>query len=76
MKENKLSTTHFINAHELIVYSISWSILQFAIVLYSVLNSNYFLLMYSFIETYCKLPFKTIIPLVNYNIDVIKWNVS
>lgn len=76
MKENKLSTTHFINAHELIVYSISWSILQFAIVLYSVLNSNYFLLMYSFIETYCKLPFKTIIPLVNYNIDIIKWNVS
>lgn len=76
MKENKLSKTHFINAHELIVYSFSWSILQSAIVLYSVLNSNYFLLMYSFIETYCKLPFKTIIPLVNYNIDIIKWNVS
>lgn len=76
MKENKLSTTHFINAHELIVYSFSWSILQSAIVLYSVLNSNNFLLMYSFIETYCKLPFKTIIPLVNYNIDIIKWNVS
>lgn len=76
MKENKLSTTHFMNVHELIVYSFSWSILQSAIVLYSVLNKNIFLLIYSLKETYCKLSFKTIIPLVNYNFDIIKWNVS